>query len=147
MWFRCDTPVNNSGPYWKALWNAPASPALSLSWYPHPAVLWPHQQYCDVMSSIVMSPAVLKSIFCAINCLHRNRPYISVLLFDYVSNFIFYYWYLFNSIENGLNVKDEREEKKNYFPQGSETGYQMHVHRKGQNQSFLSRGSDYRMSL
>ncbi len=59
----CDTPVNNSCPFWNALWSALACPALSLSWYPHPAVLWRHQQYCDVMSSIVMSPAVMKSIF------------------------------------------------------------------------------------
>ncbi len=105
------TPVNKRYPFWNALWSAPAYPALSLSWYPHPAVMWHYQQYCDVMSSIVMSPAVLKSMFCAINCLHRNLPNIIVLLFP---NFTFYYWYLFNFIENGLNVKDKRrfEEKK-----------------------------------
>ncbi len=57
-----------------------------------------------------------------------------------MSQFQILLWYLFNFIENGLNVKDKRcfgEKKKlNYFTQGSETGYQMDVHRKGQNESF-----------
>ncbi len=143
----CDIPVNNSLSFLKWFVECPCLSGIiivmvstSNSIVTSPAVLWHHQQYCDIMSSIMMSPAVLNSIFFSINCLHRNRPYISVLLFHYVP-IIFYHWYLFNFFENGLNVKDKRcflkkKEKKDFHK-----GLKQDIKCTGQNQSFQERQS------
>ncbi len=107
-----DAPVNNSCPFWNDLWSAPACPALSISWYSHPAVLWHHQQYCHEQYCWVTSSTEI-NMLCNKLFAWKQTIY-QCLTISLCPNFIFYYWYLFNFIENGLNVKDKRNfgEKK-----------------------------------